>query len=147
MEIRFAEIRDSPGMIDLLQQVGEVHHQIRPDLFRGGAQKYDEKALEEILQEYEICSGEHVFYTGTSPDYQWLLPYFYYKQEVTLKVSLPLSHLGSIRSVTLIITAQRTFLVVQLFRSCPPMQGTQVWSLVQEVSICQRAVEPTHHNY
>lgn len=29
-------------------------------------------AVEEILREYEICSGEHVFYTGTSPDYQWL---------------------------------------------------------------------------
>ena len=38
-----------PGMIALLKQVGEVHHQIRPDLFRGGAQKYDEAALERLL--------------------------------------------------------------------------------------------------
>ena len=45
MEIRFADTRDIPGIIDLLQQVGEVHHQIRPDLFRAGAQKYDEAAL------------------------------------------------------------------------------------------------------
>ncbi len=45
MEIRFADQRDIPGIIDLLQQVGEVHHQIRPDLFRTGAQKYDEAAL------------------------------------------------------------------------------------------------------
>ena len=45
MEIRFADSRDIPGIIDLLQQVGEVHHQIRPDLFRAGAQKYDEAAL------------------------------------------------------------------------------------------------------
>ena len=45
MEIRFADARDIPGIIDLLQQVGEVHHQIRPDLFRAGAQKYDEAAL------------------------------------------------------------------------------------------------------
>ena len=51
MEIRFAENRDIPGMIDLLQQVGEVHHQIRPDLFRSGAQKYDEVALEELLKD------------------------------------------------------------------------------------------------
>lgn len=51
MEIRFADSRDIPGMIELLQQVGEVHHRIRPDLFRSGAQKYDEGALEELLQD------------------------------------------------------------------------------------------------
>ena len=28
MEIRFAGPRDIPGIIDLLQQVGEVHHRI-----------------------------------------------------------------------------------------------------------------------
>lgn len=50
MEIRFAQSRDIPGMLNLLQQVGEVHHQIRPDLFRSGAQKYDEAALEALLK-------------------------------------------------------------------------------------------------
>ena len=49
MEIRFAEVRDIPGMIALLQQVGDVHHRIRPDIFRAGAQKYDENALKAIL--------------------------------------------------------------------------------------------------
>ena len=51
MEIRRAEIRDIPGMIALLQQVGDVHHTIRPDIFRAGAQKYDEAALELLLQD------------------------------------------------------------------------------------------------
>ncbi len=51
MEIRFANTGDIPGMIGLLQQVGQVHHEIRPDLFRGGAQKYDEKALEALLKD------------------------------------------------------------------------------------------------
>ena len=51
MTIRFAEIRDIPGMIELLKQVGEVHHQIRPDLFRSGAQKYNEADLEELLKD------------------------------------------------------------------------------------------------
>ena len=51
MEIRFAEVRDIPGMIALLKQVGQVHHEIRPDLFRGGAQKYGEQALEAILKD------------------------------------------------------------------------------------------------
>ena len=49
MEIRFAETRDIPGMINLLLQVGEVHHRIRPDLFRAGAQKYDEQTLARML--------------------------------------------------------------------------------------------------
>lgn len=49
MEIRFAETRDVPGMIELLIQVGEVHHRIRPDLFRAGAQKYDEADLAQLL--------------------------------------------------------------------------------------------------
>ena len=51
MEIRRAESRDIPGMIKLLYQVGEVHHVIRPDIFRSGALKYDEKALEELLKD------------------------------------------------------------------------------------------------
>ena len=49
MEIRLAQVRDIPGIIDLLQQVGEVHHRIRPDLFRSGAQKYNETDLESLL--------------------------------------------------------------------------------------------------
>ena len=51
MDIRFAAARDIPGMIALLQQVGEVHHRIRPDIFRAGAQKYDEAALEALLRD------------------------------------------------------------------------------------------------
>lgn len=53
MIIRFAQDRDIPGMIDLLQQVGEVHHQIRPDLFRAGAQKYNEADLAALLRDPE----------------------------------------------------------------------------------------------
>lgn len=49
MDIRFATEKDIPQMIDLLCQVGEVHHQIRPDLFRASAQKYDEAALRRLL--------------------------------------------------------------------------------------------------
>ena len=37
MEIRLANNSDIPGMIELLKQVGQVHHEIRPDLFREGA--------------------------------------------------------------------------------------------------------------
>ena len=51
MEIRLATKTEIPGMINLLKQVGEVHHQIRPDLFRPGAQKYDEADLKALLQD------------------------------------------------------------------------------------------------
>ncbi len=40
MEIRFAEAKDVTGILALLRQVGRVHHEGRPDLFRAGAQKY-----------------------------------------------------------------------------------------------------------
>ena len=49
MDIRFAQEKDIPGLIRLLYQVGDVHHQIRPDLFRGGAIKYTEEELKKIL--------------------------------------------------------------------------------------------------
>ena len=51
MDIRRAENRDIPGMIALLYQVGQVHHEIRPDIFRSRAIKYTQTQLEEILQE------------------------------------------------------------------------------------------------
>ena len=51
MEIRKAEVRDIPGMIELLHQVGDVHHNIRPDIFRPGCLKYDEAALAELLKD------------------------------------------------------------------------------------------------
>lgn len=39
------------GMLNLLRQVGQVHRDIRPDIFRDGAQKYDEAALVDILSD------------------------------------------------------------------------------------------------
>lgn len=40
MEIRFAQTEDIPGILELLRQVGQVHHTGRPDIFRSDAQKY-----------------------------------------------------------------------------------------------------------
>ena len=51
MDIRFAGAEDIPRMLALLRQVGQVHHEIRPDLFRSGAQKYDEEALAALLKD------------------------------------------------------------------------------------------------
>lgn len=51
MTIRFADTGDIPGMLELLRQVGQVHHDIRPDIFRTGCQKYDAAALTALLQD------------------------------------------------------------------------------------------------
>lgn len=51
MEIRLANTSDIPGIIALLRQVGQVHHDIRPDLFREGAQKYSPSDLEDLLKD------------------------------------------------------------------------------------------------
>ena len=40
MEIRFAQMEDVAGILALLKQVGNVHYQGRPDIFRSNAQKY-----------------------------------------------------------------------------------------------------------
>ena len=49
MTIQRAENRHIPGLIRLLYQVGGVHHDIRPDIFRTGAIKYTEQELELLL--------------------------------------------------------------------------------------------------
>ena len=51
MEIRFAVERDIPGMEALLRQVGQVHHEIRPDIFREGALKYTPGELADLLRD------------------------------------------------------------------------------------------------
>ena len=62
MTVRLAENRDIPAMIDLLSQVGGVHHDIRPDIFRPGALKYTPAQLEELLREETkpifVCDAE-----------------------------------------------------------------------------------------
>lgn len=50
-EIRRAEERDIPGILDLLVQVCMVHHNIRPDLFDGPSTKYSGEELKEIIKD------------------------------------------------------------------------------------------------
>lgn len=51
MDIRLANQCDIPAILDLLLQVGQVHHHIRPDIFPAGMQKYDHTALLQLLQD------------------------------------------------------------------------------------------------
>ena len=51
MEIRLAKTEDIPGLLELLRQVGQVHHELRPDIFRAGAQNYDATDLQALLED------------------------------------------------------------------------------------------------
>lgn len=60
IEIRKAEPRDIPRIMDLLSQVLEVHAKGRPDLFKSGSTKYSPEELEKI-----IADPERPIYVGT----------------------------------------------------------------------------------
>lgn len=49
--VRRAKSEDIPGILALLVQVCMVHHNGRPDLFKGPATKYNARELEEILED------------------------------------------------------------------------------------------------
>ncbi|MCR4704206.1 MAG: GNAT family N-acetyltransferase [Saccharofermentans sp.] len=49
MLVRHAEIKDIPGILELLVQVDMVHHKGRPDLFKGPATKYNAEELKQII--------------------------------------------------------------------------------------------------
>ena len=51
MEIRRAIEKDIPRMIELLQQVLEIHASIRPDVFISGTTKYTVDELKEMLKD------------------------------------------------------------------------------------------------
>lgn len=61
IEIRRAENRDIPRIMELLSQVLEVHAKGRPDLFKSGTTKYSEEELAEIIADDErpIFVGGH----------------------------------------------------------------------------------------
>ena len=53
MESRFAQKQDVGGILALLKQVGSVHHEGRPDIFRSGAQKYGASQVIAMLDSIE----------------------------------------------------------------------------------------------
>ena len=49
--IRRAETADIPGLLKLLVQVDMVHHNGRPDIFKGPATKYSEEELKDLIKD------------------------------------------------------------------------------------------------
>lgn len=80
MEIRLADVVDIPGLLNLLLQVGQVHHEIRPDIFPDRTLKYNAEALAQLLKDESrpvfvavqngtvtgYCFCVHKDYTGSS---------------------------------------------------------------------------------
>ena len=62
LRVRPAQEKDIPEIMDLLVQVNMVHHNGRPDLFKGPTTKYTEQELRHILSEKEspvfVCTDE-----------------------------------------------------------------------------------------
>lgn len=50
MEIRFAENKDVGGILTLLRQIGALHHDLRPDIFRENACKYGPSQLFALME-------------------------------------------------------------------------------------------------
>ena len=61
-QVRRAKTKDIPRILELLVQVDMVHHNGRPDLFKGPATKYTAKELEEIFAKEDapvfVCVDE-----------------------------------------------------------------------------------------
>lgn len=68
MNVRRAEIKDIPGILNLLVQVGMVHHEGRPDLFKGPATKYNAEELKGIIADEKtpvfVCVDDSGFVAG-----------------------------------------------------------------------------------
>ena len=66
--VRRAEKKDIPRILELLVQVDMVHHNGRPDLFKGPATKYNGAQLEEILGNDKtpvfVCVNEEDYVLG-----------------------------------------------------------------------------------
>ena len=85
MRIRRAEERDIPRIQELLLQVGAVHAEGRPDLFKAGGTKYTAEQLKEILRDEtrpvfvavdgdDVVSGYAFCVDMTHPDDNLLTP-------------------------------------------------------------------------
>ena len=61
--VRFAQNKDIPAILNLLVQVDMVHHNGRPDIFKGPATKYNEEELKVIIADLTsplfVCEDEN----------------------------------------------------------------------------------------
>lgn len=70
MQIRRAQERDMEGINRLLRQVLTVHHNGRPDLFKGDVKKYTDRELAELIQD-----DNRPIFVGVDEETQQVLGY------------------------------------------------------------------------
>ena len=62
-KVRKAKEKDIPMLMELLLQVDMVHHNGRPDIFKGPATKYNEDQLKDLLKDPKtvifVCTDEN----------------------------------------------------------------------------------------
>ena len=85
-------------------------------------------------------NGSNIFWTFLHSRDNIFLIYMFYLSSCVLENQPTLDRGPNKKS-------SRTSLMVQGLRIHLPMQGTQVWSLVQEDSMCHRATQLVLHNY
>lgn len=68
LRVRNAEEKDIPEILRLLVQVNMVHHNIRPDLFKGPATKYSAEEMKTMVRDIEnpifVCTDEEGKFFG-----------------------------------------------------------------------------------
>lgn len=68
MKIRLAQSKDIPRILELLVQVNMVHHNGRPDIFKGPATKYNQAELQEIIDNPDtpvfVCVNDDDYVMG-----------------------------------------------------------------------------------
>lgn len=69
MTIRLAQSKDIPALLGLLKQILSVHHQVRPDIFKGSGGKYSKEELKQLMAQkqtpifvYENADGQILGY-------------------------------------------------------------------------------------
>ncbi len=76
INVRRATIEDMPRIIDLLNQVLMVHHNGRPDLFKGNCRKYNDSELQNIIAD----DNTPVFVGVDNNNYVWGYSFCIFKQ-------------------------------------------------------------------
>ena len=60
MNIRRAQEKDIPRLIELLEQVLQIHADIRPDIFIPGTTKYTNEELAKMIKVDAKTRGQHI---------------------------------------------------------------------------------------
>lgn len=88
MNIRRAEEKDIPRIIELLKQVLQIHADIRPDIFISGTTKYTTDELAKMINDDKI----RFMLPQTAVTSVWAMPFVSYRNSLFLTIQYRSSH-------------------------------------------------------